>query len=401
MGNVNHAQSSPRPAFAGHSRLLATAGSFARRGFLQAIASTLAGTGIQFAFLSSAARGAEGEPDRDANERYEPYGVVDHPNWLHFYKDDKEVETALRLMQEAGIQWLRFGANWQDIEPRRGENSERQLRRIDLVVDLARKLGIRPYLVVVGTARWASAQPEHKEFWSFASKDLDDWSRYVEMLVQRYRGRVSHWEIWNEIDLGHFWKSGFPRFVDTLRAAHRIIKAADPAYRVLLAGLASDGVNAIVGADGKLRTEHRVLQQLYDLGAGPHFDIFAIHPYYFKTRQVDLAVAKVKTARAVMEANGDRGKRVWVNEIGMSTFRNSHIPTITEAQQADELTTLYPKLLALPYVDKVFWYNFRCKGTDTNDKEHNYGIVNFDITPRPVYDAYRRMKKYSKRPAAS
>jgi hypothetical protein len=371
-----------------------------RRRFLRVVASGLAGAGFDAAVHARTAVAAQPGQARDAPSSYEPYGIHEFLTWRWIYKDEKEVARALQMMKDAGVQWIRTEASWEQIEPRRGEYNTLQLDRIDMVLDQANKLGLRACLYLIGSARWASSQPDHKDFWSFAPKNLDDWTRHVEMLVRRYHERVSHWEIWNEIDLPRFWKSGLAKYIECLKAAHRTIKATDSAQRVVLAGLATNGVNAIV-IDGEVRSEDRVLQRLYDLGAGPLFDVFAIHSYcHPRAGRKEFAVKKVKTARQVMEANGDRDKPIWVNEIGLSTFRNPRLPAVTENEQAEELTTQYPALLALPYVEKVFWYNFRCKGTDPDDKEHNFGIVKLDMTPRPAYDAYRRMTKLRQRPGS-
>jgi hypothetical protein len=360
----------------------------------------MAGTGFDAVHAPVAAAAQAGQ-SRDTPPSYEPYGIHEFLTWRWIYKDEKEVFRALQMMKEAGIQWIRTEASWEQIEPRRGEYNDLQLARIDMVLNQANKLGLRAYLYLIGSARWASSQPDHKDFWSFAPKNLDDWTRHVEMLVRRYHERVGYWEIWNEIDLPRFWKSGLANYVECLEAAHRTIKATDNSQRVVLAGLATNGVNAIV-VDGEVRSEDRILQRLYDLGAGPFFDIFAIHSYcHPRAGRKEFAVKKVKTARQVMEANGDSAKPIWVNEIGLSTFRNPRLPTVTEKEQTEELTTQYAALLALPYVDKVFWYNFRCKGTDPEDREHNFGIVKYDMTPRPAYDAYRRMTKLRQRPGSS
>lgn len=334
-------------------------------------------------------------------EPFEPYGIHEFLTRRSIYKNEADVIRALGMMKAAGIQWIRTEASWEQIEPQRGQFNEPQLERIDMVFDQAAKLGLKACLYLIGSARWASSAPDDKDFWSFAPKNLDDWSRHVEMLVRRYGAKTSHWEIWNEIDLPRFWKSGLERYVDCLKAAYRVIKGVDRSQRVILAGLATNGVNAIV-INGQVRSENRTLQRLYDFGAATNFDIFAIHAYHQpREGRREFPARKVKIAYEVMQSNGDAGKPIWVNEIGLSTLLNPPQMAVTQEEQAAHLATQYPALLSLPFVEKVFWYDFLCRGANPNDREDQFGIVNPDWTPRPAYDAYRRMDKRATRPGPS
>ncbi|WP_288592413.1 glycosyl hydrolase [uncultured Victivallis sp.] len=63
---------------------------------------------------------------------------------------------------------------------------------------------------------------------------------------------------------------------------------------------------------------------------------------------------------------------------------------ITEQEQADLLQTLYLSYLANG-VEKLFYYNFHNDGTSPAEREHNFGLVRWDYTPKPAYRAYRAM----------
>ena len=338
---------------------------------------------------------AKAAPPADVDNAYEPYGVHTHLPWTWIYKTDAEVIKALTMMRDAGIQWARMGARWQNVEPRRGKYSQEQVQRFDLIVKEAGRIGIRIALLMNGTPKWASLEPATKDFQAYAPRDPADWERYVNFLVRRYSGPISYWEIRNEIDLPLFWKSGLPAYVDNLKRASRVIKDANPSNRVILAGLAGDGVNP----DGK-KSEPNVLQRIYDLGAAPYFDVVAIHCYYRPTgaQSRRIPVEKLKTARQVMERNNDHAKPLWMNELGLHSLAGPDGPAISDNQLADEIVQVYPALLELPFVAKVFWYNFRCMGTDPNDQARQRGLVRFDMTPRTLYEAYRRMPKYREIP---
>ena len=362
-----------------------------RREFLGTTLSGLAAAGVgSLAALPSAVAAPRNDPDP-----YEPYGVHEHLTWRWFFRDDESLNRALDMMRDAGIQWIRTAATWQDVEPERGAIAEEQVRRIDTVIELAARRGLKISLLINGTPRWASSEPMHQDFNLFHARDPADWERYVGFLANRYRGKITHWEIKNEVDLPIFWKAGIPKYVECLKQASRVIKGVDESNRIILAGLASDGVHAF-----SKRAQPNALQQIYDAGGGPFFDIAAIHCYFRPDgpRGIEQPVKKLQTAHEVMAANRDGNKPLWMNELGENWLGKDGKPPVPPAVQAEDLIQVYNAILQLPFVDKVFWYNFRCKGDDPTDQTKQRGLVSFDMTPRPVYEAYRQMKKFRQHP---
>ena len=344
---------------------------------------------ITLVMLLESSRGRAAATDATDNSAGEPYGVCAHLTWRWLYKTDEDVKRALMMMKEAGVQWLRVGLHWDFIESQAGKPDLQQWKRTDQVIAEAISLGIQPYGHLIGTPRWASPEPDANDFWSFAPKDLADWEQFVRTATSRYRGQVRYWEVNNEIDWPPFWKSGLEAYVKYLKVASQIIRQADPQNRVILAGLATDGVNAF--EHGGFRAEQNALQRLYDLGAGPYFDVVALHPYSHKVDGAGISVSKVNTAYSVMQRNGDADKPIWCTEIGLSTNHNPPWSDFSEADQARALVDVYSELLGVRPVQKVFWYNFRCKGDTPQDQEHNFGIINLDFSPREAYHAYAKM----------
>lgn len=341
--------------------------------------------------------GAEAKAKKQiAAAPFEPYGVCTHLVWPWLYKDEREVTRALDLIKEAGVQWLRVTVHWEFLEPERGKMNLPMLKRLDFCVEEARRRGLKPYLQILGTPKWNTPQPNDKEFWAYCPVDLNAWEKFVGMIGRRYKGKNQYWEINNEIDWPHFWKSGLPAYADYLKRAARALRAVDAKNVIVLGGLATDGVNAF--EYDKTKATANTLEELYKLGAGPDFDIVALHPYSWKDDGIAISIKKIQTAHSVMRAHGDADKRIWCTEIGLSTNHNPPWSDYSEEQQARALRDMYTKLLEHPSVDKVFWYNFRCKGTDRNSQEDNFGIVNNDMTPRKAYTALKSLKKLPQRP---
>ena len=96
--------------------------------------------------------------------------------------------------------------------------------------------------------------------------DMDDWRNLVRNIVLRYRGAVSAWEVWNELDSKPgVADSANNADVEYVREAYLICKQFDPKTPVIMGAHASNGLNYI--------------DSLLSRGAAPYVDGIAIHPY--------------------------------------------------------------------------------------------------------------------------
>src|SRR2546427_8558462 len=58
--------------------------------------------------------------------------------------------------------------------------------------------------------------------------DLERWRDYVRPVAQRYKGRVRHYEIWNEPNLKSFYTGSTATMLELAREAFTTLKAIDP-----------------------------------------------------------------------------------------------------------------------------------------------------------------------------
>ena len=326
------------------------------------------------------------------SEKYEPYGICAHFERIPGYGpgefSDAEVAKSIKMLKHAGIQWLRVHVLWGKIEPNEGQINKTQLDRIDFIVDTALAKGIKPYIHFVFQPKWVSEEPNSTKSWgycTYAPKDMSKWADYVEMMAKRYKGKVRYWEINNEIDWV-FWCSSLEKYQEFLKVAYQTLKKVDPQNKVIMAGLAGDGVHTCWNFSDCAK-EH-TLQKLYDAGVKDYFDIFATHPYALVLENSSvISVDKINTTYEIMERNGDGHKPIWLTELGAST----HDLGSKEAQ-AEYIKKVYTEVIKHPKIDKIFWYNFRCKSGES-DQQENFGIVNADLSPRPAYEMLKSLPK--------
>jgi len=272
---------------------------------------------------------------------------------------------------ETGARWVRCGAgatqlvDWGAVEPEAGrfvwDAADRELSNLD------RPEGLTPLPILAYTAPWASSGPAGDR--AYPPRDLRQYARFVRESVARYRDDIRYWEVWNEPNI-EFFQGTIPEYVDLLKAASVAAHQADPDCRILFGGTA--GVDA------------RFIEGCYEHGAGPYFDVMAVHPYQWgRTFNDGWHREKVERLRAVMARHGDGRKPVWFTEIGWSSAE------VGDEDQARLLVQSFVSSLALQDlgVEKVFWFCVKDWGGPS------YGLFAENGARKPSFEAYRVMTR--------
>ncbi|MGI5868620.1 MAG: endo-1,4-beta-xylanase [Kiritimatiellia bacterium] len=290
--------------------------------------------------------------------------------------------------RRSGVGWTREEFSWEAIEPVRGTfNWERH----DDAVTIAREEGLGVLGLIAYSAGWARRDPgKHAS----PPRDVEAYAAFVERVVSRYRGRVRHWEIWNEPDSPVFWppKPDPAEYAALLKAAYAAAKRADPDCVVMTAGL-------LVGMNHWLQWDY--LDALYTHGAGRAFDRVAWHAYCDPKSPIDGRYESLTaTLFERMSAKGDAGKRAWLTEQGWSTAPGSR-RSVSEPDQGAYAVQGHVFALSNPSVETYFWFLFRDGANRETDHEQSYGILHPDGSPKPAYGLYVAMttRLAGKRPA--
>src|SRR5215216_2279763 len=133
---------------------------------------------------------------------------VDNPLGVNtFLEQDVTIEArrrSLEMIREAGFGWIRQQVPWSSIEPvRKGGFIDRVIfvdtwQVYDSIVDLAQANDLRVIFRLDTSPPWARPGND----WMFTPpENLEDYGDFVELVARRYRGRVKHYQIWNEPNL--------------------------------------------------------------------------------------------------------------------------------------------------------------------------------------------------------
>ena len=132
---------------------------------------------------------------------------------IGFEKLDRDAfnpENAYDKISKIGVKWIRIQSGWQKTEKEKGVYD---FAWLDSIVDNIIARGMTPWMCVCygnkiygGMAEEVfgavGCPPIHTEEQKLA------WHNYCRALSEHYKGRVEHFEIWNEPDGLHCWKHG-------------------------------------------------------------------------------------------------------------------------------------------------------------------------------------------------
>ncbi len=351
-----------------------------------------------------------------ANVGMSPYGIN---TFL-----EQEVEVAKRDLQvqmiaEAGFGWIRQEFPWEDIEIHaRGDFTDRRndvngdgtidtidaWAKYDHIVDVAEEYGVRLQVRLSNPPSWTHADPAIGE--KAPPDNLQDFVNYAVAVAERYRGRILHYQIWNEPNIYPEWgeQAVDPEaYTDMLCRTYRALKDVDPNIVVISAALAPT-----INLTDRNLSDLIFLQRMYDAGAGECFDVLSTQGYGFfsgptdrRMRPTTLTFSHHLYIRDIMVANGDSHKPIWLAEAAWNaqpedpsvvTSQYGQFGIVTPDEAARYMPLAYQRAREewswLGVIN--YWFFKRASDGERNQAFYYFRMVEPDFTPLPIYDAMRQ-----------
>ena len=315
-------------------------------------------------------------------------------------------EESLRLAREAGFGIIRQEFQWEDIEIHgKGDFIDRRndpagvdaWAKYDDIVAAAEENGIEILARLSNPPSWSRSLPDD-EIGSLAPPDnLDDFADFAAAVAERYRGRITYYQIWNEPNGNDEW--GFQdvdpeSYTDLLCRAYRRIKEVDPAA-VVLAG----ALTPTLAMDGRNVNDLVFLQRMYNAGAEACFDVMSAQGYGLwsgaadqRLRPTVINLPHHLLLRDLMVANGDERKPIWISELGWNVVpegMDARFGRVTEEQQARYTLEAYQRLQEeWPWVEVAnYWFLKRPSDLEKDQSWYYFRLLEPDFEPLPVFDA--------------
>ena len=356
------------------------------------------------------------------HKAYRPYGIN---TFLEQEVEKPKIEAMLKMISEAGFVWLRQEFPWEDLEfDGRGQfSNSRDLNgdgqpdvpdtwlKYDRIVELAEAYGLRLMTRLSNPPAWSRADPKAGD--NAPPDNLGDYVNYAVAVARRYRGRIRHYQIWNEPNIYPEWgnKPIDPAgYADMLCRTYAALKAVDPEIVIISAAIAPT-----IALDGARDLSDLVfLQALYDNGGGDCFDVLSAQGYGLRSgptdrrlRATSVNVARHTYYRDIMVRNGDAHKPIWLSEAAWNATLDAELPpeqislygnygNVTQEEAARYMPMLSDRAQQeWPWVGNVMYWFFTRKDPFEADQafyyfrmaEPDYQPEKPTFTPLPVYDS--------------
>lgn len=303
-------------------------------------------------------------------------------------------QKCYKQLGELGIKWARCQTGWNRCEQVKGVYD---FKWLDDVVDNLLAVGIQPWFNVGYGNKMYTPGAENNSAVGWIPMNTEDamigWENFVQALSFHFKGRVKHFELWNEPNVTPFWRPGklTPEvYVEFIKRSKQAIHSQMP-----------DAI-IIGGGFGGFPTDF--LTKSLEIGLGKHIDKLSFHPY-------TLFPEKNSKEKEYKDDVGDWKKLVigynpeitlWQGECGCPSTDNSVGALCNykwnESRQARWLLRRLINDLRLD-LEMISWYHTCDQGRygkavyEPNKKVNAYfGLLRLDdYSPKPSYYAFQNM----------
>lgn len=304
------------------------------------------------------------------------YGVQTH--FGQFYRGDMDsssVSIMLDSLSSAGIQLIRDECYWADIEKEIGVYSFPP--QVDFYIEESRKRGIEILMILnynnplYAPHAGAGINTEENRL-AFANYCIEVIKRYSPAGIKLY-------EIWNEPNNVLFWAPApdAKDYADLLKSVYPAIKEEDTTVAIIACA-----TSPLETTPPTQNTWYNYIQAVFNNGGGDYMDAISFHMYKFTGGPESWFESDLNKLK-----NISGSKNIYLTEIGYPT--HTGWPNITEENQAGMISRLFIHARKFPEVKSIIYYDLKNDGLDPNHSEHNFGILQFDLSAKPAYHAFK------------
>ena len=255
----------------------------------------------------------QSDPYLDATAGREPFIDASYFG-THFHRlvlnpGEKNLRTKWPTSKIGSVRLWDSGTLWSEIATQPGQW---KFDRIDSYVEQAFAHDAKVLYTLGGTPKWASARPNEKCPYGYGCAAepvrMAHWEEYVRRVVQRYRGRIKAYELWNEPNFSDiardrgqpsFYTGNIAQMVEMARIARKVLDENDP--------------DAILSTSGFVNGPDRL--ELFLEGGGKQY-VQAV-AYHFYSADSELFARQLVEVRSIMKRQGIESLPLWNTETGV------------------------------------------------------------------------------------
>ncbi len=343
-------------------------------------------------------------PDTSTNYAgVSPFGMN---TFLQQEVEPEKRDRSLQIISQAGFRFIRQEFTWEDIEihgkgdfvdRRNDPNGVDAWAKYDNIVDLAEEYDIEIIVRLSNPPSWTRALPDEEAGSLAPPDDFNNFADFAAAVAERYHGRITYFQIWNEPNGNNEWGLGNVNpeaYTELLCTGYRAIKAVNP-DAVVLAG----ALTPTIAMNGRNMNDLIFLQRVYNAGAADCFDVMSAQGYGLWSGAADQRLRPTVInyphhllIRDVMVRNGDADKPIWISEMGWNTVPEdipANFGRVTEAQQAKYGVEAYQRAQAeWPWMGVInYWFLKRPSDQEKDQPMYYFRLLEPDFTPLPAFGA--------------
>jgi hypothetical protein len=272
---------------------------------------------------------------------------------------------SMEVLSQVGVKWIRAWWGWGMCEKTQGTFDFTEFDRQFNTVTSGTGMRIMPILLRYYSQyeqSWAGPVTRGRAIQEYPDpKVLPEWKVFCGKVAERYKGRITAYELWNEPTMGSSPNGVLTpqQYADLLNNTTPAIREYDPKAKIVgFAGVPLD-----------------FMEKTLKLGVAPLMDVVSEHSYsQLELPEINLP-KRTKEVRAILAANGG-DKPIWHTEQGLSGDDDGYGPITSEA----DIAALYIRNFVLVRslgVEKYFWFSAQTSPT------YGAAIYYENYIPRP------------------
>jgi hypothetical protein len=342
------------------------------------------------------------------------YGVQAH--MVH----NDQAGKVMQMTKGMGFNWVKQQIEWKVFEANQGQIDWGSMEGI---VNAANASGINLLFSVVNAPDWAR-EPGFDRSVGGPPQDPQTFANFLGALAGRYCGSsVKAIEVWNEQNLHYEWGNrplNAAEYVALLRPSYAAIKAACPSMYVISGALTPAGNNGNYAID-----DFQYLEAMFQAGMNNFIDGIGAHPSGYNVppnvtwQDACAAIQRHGNSfngacdsphhswsfRSTMEGYrnialkyGAGNKRIWPTEFGWAAGgafdpRYAYANDNSYEEQAAWTVEAYQMMRNWGWVGPAILWNLNFRVVANGTEKAQWGIVDPNWGPLPIYNALRDMPK--------
>jgi hypothetical protein len=278
-----------------------------------------------------------------------------------------------QLLDEMGAVWLLNTFYWGSIENEKGVFD---FSWYDDFVNTAKENGKKVIAVMAYETPWLFPEGRGKRY--ISSENIPHFLNFLEVTVDRYRGKVDAWQIWNEPNW-IFWRGSDRDFFELTRLSAIRIRETDP--------------DAYIIGGAFWRTPKGFIRGMHRAGAMENLDALSFHPYATNPRGAMRLFDDFLKIISEINFSGD----IWITEVGFPT--SGWYPSSVSMENLPSYVIKTIVGSAARGARTLLWYSLGDsynlgEAPDKNDSEAFFGLTYPDFTRKNGAWAYELCARF-------